>query len=126
MYSFGIMAFRDPDAIAERLNKYADAITAFVVLECIAFVIGLSNKEFRESVLSAGPLQISTLFCIGFTSAMVLVYLCYRAEDQVLGKLNQESGPVIACLGGIRIARMVIMLMANLFEVITYQILTHH
>src|ERR1019366_1140215 len=126
MYSFGIMAFRDPDAIAERLNKYADAITAFVVLECIAFVIGLANKEFRESVLSAGSLQISTLFCVGLTSAVVLVYLCYRGEDQVLGKLNQESGPVIACLGGIRIARMVIMLMANLFEVITYQILTHH
>jgi len=120
MYSCGIMAFRDPDAIAERLDKYADAITAFVVLECIAFVVGLANKDFHDAVLNAGGAKIPILFFVGFTSANVLVWLCYKGEDDLLGKVNQEKSPISNCLFGVRITRFVIMLLANLFEVIAY------
>jgi hypothetical protein len=120
MYSFGIMAFRDPDAIAERLNKYADAITAFVVFECIAFVVGLANKDFHDAVLKTGGMKISTLFCVGLTSATALVWLCHKGEDDLLGKFNQVKSPISICLGGIRTARFVIMFLANLFEVIAY------
>jgi hypothetical protein len=40
------MAKRDPQALAERLGKYADAITAFAVLETIAFFLSLGNSDF--------------------------------------------------------------------------------
>jgi hypothetical protein len=115
-----IMAFRDPDAIGERLNRYADAITAFVVLECVGFVVGLANRDFYQAVLNAGRTEISTLFCIGLTFATILVFLCHVAEDKVLGKFNKVKSPVSITLGGIRTARFVIILMANTLEAVAY------
>jgi hypothetical protein len=45
------MAKRDPQALAERLSKYADALTAFAVVESVAFFFNLGNIDFRHVVI---------------------------------------------------------------------------
>jgi hypothetical protein len=112
------MAFRDPDAIAERLNKYADAICAFVILECIAFVLGLANKDFYSAVLRQGYSTITTVFTGGLVVAVILVLLCFVGEQRLLGSIRDEDPRVRLSLVGIWFGRTVVIAAANIFEAI--------
>ncbi|HEY1757945.1 MAG TPA: hypothetical protein VGG72_21425 [Bryobacteraceae bacterium] len=112
----GTMSFRDPDAIAERFNKYADAITALALLETVAFVLGLSNDDLYHAVLH-NQLIVSGVFALGFCVSECLVLFCYRGEDELLGNARDLPSPAGRWIMLSRVAHLVVILLASLLQV---------
>jgi hypothetical protein len=52
---------RDPVEVWKQLVGYADAAVAFGVVQSIAFIVGITNREFREAVLKLGSTWIAAL-----------------------------------------------------------------
>jgi hypothetical protein len=77
------MGLRDAEAIAKQLDLYADYITAFA--------LGLANRDFREGVHAAGLLVVSSFWGYGLLIFLFVVMACYRAQDQLLGKINARA-----------------------------------
>jgi hypothetical protein len=112
------MAFRDPNAIAERLDKYVDGLTAFVVIQFIAFVVGLANKDFHAAVISMGKHEFAAVFSVVFCLVGTLQGLCFWGEDKLLGHLQNEPKAVYYSMMTGRCARLIIVFLALLFEFI--------
>jgi hypothetical protein len=90
--------------LAKRLGTYADAITAFSVVQSVAFAFALpSNKDFNTSVLESW--RIALAGCgVAFLIYFYLIRRCHRGEDALLSK-SSESALVNTWTNHVRCAR---------------------
>jgi hypothetical protein len=86
---------RDPIEAAKKFMSYADAVTAFAILQSLAFLSAYSGSTGKNGVhdmSNALFFWMVILDAASFFYSLVLL-MCYRAESALLGKPN-ESTPV--------------------------------
>ena len=75
----------DEKDLAKQLRTYADATTAFAVVQGVAVAIALGSKDFRDNVLKT-PWWVIPLMCL---CALVvyggIVFVCNLGENKLAG-----------------------------------------
>lgn len=93
------------DAIADRLVSYSDAIVAFSVVNSLAFLVALTERDVRCSLVDIQPTFWTTFFL--FPAALTAgLFACRSAELRLRrGSGAQDSGAARALryFHGIRI-----------------------
>jgi hypothetical protein len=113
------MAFKDRDEIAKRLDLYADAATAFGVLQSLAFVISLASSDVRDTVVAAGRAKVMGLWVAALSVTGLVTFLCFLGQNALLGDLEKGWGknPDHIILYT-RLGRLALLLMASILELV--------
>ena len=117
------MPFKDPDALAEKLDRYADSLTAFAVLQTGAFLLGLLNKDFREGIFKLGPAYAYALLTFLLGSIIFLLMGCFSGQDALLGKPFDLPSPLGKWIFFTRVWRLLIVLGALAAQGIVFHFL---
>jgi hypothetical protein len=104
---------RDKAELAKQLRTYADAITAFAVLQSVAFGIALGGKDFRESVLKLHRCQIDLMCAGALVLYIVFVAACHYGEDAVLDVPKGQTGKAETWTHYIRVGRFIVIAVAQ-------------
>jgi hypothetical protein len=104
---------RNPKGLAKQLIQYADAITAFVVLQSVGFSLALTSKDVRTSVTRALPCIIPPILLIATLVYCGLIYFCHLGETALIGKPSERI-PSHTVTRRLRLMRYLIILLANL------------
>ena len=109
---------RDPKEFAQRMSHYADGITVFVVLQSVAIVAALANKDLARNSLPqkvvAWPL-VSAVAIVYFAAVMA----CHAAEDELLGFPDNKS-LVGKWTRRVRLGRMIMIAGSIFYVIVTY------
>jgi len=73
------------------LSTYADAVTAFALVQSITFSFGLASKDLRESILKTPHLLVPSLVILASFFYGTIVVLCHYGEDALIGKPDSKS-----------------------------------
>ncbi len=95
------------EALADRLVTYADAIAAFSIVNGLAFLLALTEREVRCSLVDS----TTTVFVATLVSGAVLtaaVVFCRRVELRIRASLGAGDADVHALLRGFQIVRIVV------------------
>jgi hypothetical protein len=84
---------RDPGEAAKKFTSYADANTAFAILQSLAFLSAYSGSTNNGGVNTMGNaflfwMVILNVACLFY---FVVILMCYRAESALIGKPNDLS-----------------------------------
>ena len=120
------MAFRDPEAIAERLDKYADALTAFAVFQSAAFLLSLFNKEVREAIFGIGPTFIYITVSLVLMGLCGLISACFSGQDALIGKPSDMTDPSDRWMIFSRYGRLLVVLVVQLFQAAVFHFLEQY
>lgn len=94
---------RDRKELAKQLGKYADATTAFVVLQSIAFSFSLGSKDIGERIRHAPPYLIQTLCCVSLAFYILIITSCFVGENKLLANASRDEATrrwaAIVCFG---------------------------
>lgn len=85
---------RERKDLAKQLGKYADATTAFVVIQSIAFSFSLGSKELGERIRHAPAFLIETLCYIVLAFYILIITSCFVGENKLFGK--ESRTPILA------------------------------
>ena len=80
------MSTRDPQELAKQLNGYADQMTKFVLLQALAFLISLSNKDVLETISKVPWLVAYIFWDVIHLLQLFFVLMCHVGEDELIGK----------------------------------------
>jgi len=80
------MSTRDPQELAKQLNEYADQMTRFALLQGLAFLISLSNKDVLETIGKVPWLAAYILWDVIHTLQLLFVLTCHFGEDELIGR----------------------------------------
>ena len=95
------------EALADRLVTYADAIAAFSIVNGLAFLLAITEREVRCSLVDG----TTTVFVATLVSGAVLtaaVLFCRRVELRIRASLGAGDAEVHALLRGFQIVRIVV------------------
>ena len=95
------------EALADRLVTYADAIAAFSIVNGLAFLLAITEREVRCSLVDA----TTTVFVATLLSGAVLtaaVLFCRRVELRIRASLGAGDAELHALLRGFQIVRIVV------------------
>jgi hypothetical protein len=91
--------------LAKQVSTYADAITGFAFVQCIATAVLLAqNPQFVHAIVHRWYVAVP------ITLAMTAVYSyllnrCHKAEDDLLGVLGERGDKIAKVVPAIRSAR---------------------
>jgi hypothetical protein len=77
---------RERKDLAKQLGTYADATTAFAVIQSIAFAFALGSKDLRENILRTPPCLIPALCLVALGIYSLIVLACHLGENALIGK----------------------------------------
>lgn len=80
-------------ALADRFVNYADAVVAFAMVNALAFLIALSEREVRCSLPAGGPFFIM-IFPISAALLSAGLSACRRAEIRLRG--SNSLDPIVS------------------------------
>jgi len=108
----GIMALRDKEAIAAKLNGYAEKLSGFAILQSISFVLAFQNKDFREGVQFYGFNRALNVAGVTFFFYLSAAILCMVGDHNLIGtpKFSTPEGKWIAL---IRAGQIIIILISG-------------
>jgi hypothetical protein len=81
---------RDSKDLAKQLDRYADAITAFAVVQTIAFAVGLRSEDTRQNILKTPSYLIPMLCLLALTFYMILILFCHAGENALIGPPDRD------------------------------------
>jgi hypothetical protein len=111
------MSAKDPNEFAKQLRTYADAITAFCIIQSVAFGFALGNKDFRDNVLKLKSCELYTLGTVAIFFYTFLVIGCQRGEEALLGK-SKLNDPVEVWARRVRWARLLVIILAEIIMIV--------
>ena len=117
------MPLRDPDALAEKIDKYTDVIVGFVLLEFLSFWAALINKDFREFLVTLGfsPILLTSIVAV-FATCFLLKW-CFAAQDELLGSDKDLPKPVKKWIDRTRNGKLIIVCLALEGQVVAFHIM---
>ncbi len=94
-------------ALADRLVTYADAIAAFSVVNGITFLLAITEREVRCSLVDLTTMVSVAHLAFGAVLTAAVVF-CRRVELRIRASLEAEDAEVHALLRGFQIVRIVV------------------
>jgi hypothetical protein len=82
---------RDQRELAKQLRTYADATTAFSVIQSIAFSIALGSKDLGENIRETNECLIPILCCVALGVYICIIAACHAGENALVGKPFSSS-----------------------------------
>lgn len=102
-----------PEAIADRLVNFADAIAAFSVVNSLAFLVTLGDPEIRCSIANALWLVVGGHLAFGVAYAMAVAVL--RSLEIAMRGTTPVTPEIGQFLRGFFIARLAVIALFTLF-----------
>jgi hypothetical protein len=100
------MALRDKEAIAAKLNGYAEKLTGFAILQSISLAFTFTNKDFGEVMRKYGSFTKGSIWIgLAYSFYFVTILMCHIGEDKLLGQ-PKSSTPESAWAGYIRLGQL--------------------
>src|ERR1700730_2727524 len=72
--------------LAKQIGTYADATTAFAVLQSITFSFSLGSDEVHKNVLKTPPWLIPVLCIVALAFYVAIIWFCYLGESALIGE----------------------------------------
>lgn len=114
------MSGRDPQELVKRLNTYADATTAFAILQTLAFLLALATPETRRSIIGLGKYAFVSIQVVAFIIFETILLLCYLGEDAIIGKLETRFDPIDRWTMYVRTFRIFLIFVAQVTNLVVY------
>jgi hypothetical protein len=104
---------REPKEVTKQLITYADTITAFTVIQFLAFTYQLTNSDFHCQIMSA-PTSFVITAIIVMNILYFLLILFAQSREQTLHDKTDPTSALIMQIGWIRLAIVCFFLLATL------------
>lgn len=104
------------EALADRLINYADAVAAFAVVNSLAFLVALAEREVRCSLIDRLSLVVGGQLALSFV-VMASVLLLRRSELKVRASSAPLAAEVSSYLRGFFLVRIAVIALATVFTV---------
>jgi len=94
---------REPKDFLNQITTYADAITAFSVLQAVAFTLAVASAEKFVKTIQIYHASVLTILGCAVLLYWLLLFWCHRTEDKIAQK--PEEANVANALRVIRTSR---------------------
>jgi hypothetical protein len=110
---------REPKEVAKQLATYADAITAFSVVQSVAFGFALAGNDLSAKMIRAPWWLVPGVCLVAYTFYAITVWRCQHAEDTLFVG-SEESKKADGWAKEIRYWRIWIIVLAAALSLIAY------
>jgi hypothetical protein len=101
---------REPNDFLNQITTYADSITAFSILQAVAFTLAVASAEKFVKTVQIYHRSIMVILWLAVPIYWFLLFWCHRTEDKIAEEPEELN--IKKALRRIRIARYVLTVVA--------------